>query len=221
MSATVEPSVPLPEAVSSIGSFVDCPTGTVEHYFADDTYVWSDELYRIYGYERGDVVPTLELSLAHISPADRDSARTFWARISTTGGPSSVYTSLIDRNGHTHRLLISADLILDGTEPIGVWALVVDLTRSIHADTHQLANEAVAASAANRAVIEQAKGILMGRAGVNAAEAFAQISLYSQHTNRKVVVISQEIIDQASKLTHTTGEQVRADALEELFNTRT
>lgn len=213
MSSTVEPVVPLSGAVSSIKSFVDCPTGTVEHYFADNTYIWSDELYRIHGYERGDVVPTLELGLSHIHPASRESARAFWTRVTTVGGPSSVYTSLVDLQGNTRKLLISADMILNGTEPIGVWALVVDLTRSIHADTHQLANESVAASAASRAVIEQAKGILMGQAGFSATEAFEQIRSYSQHVNRKAVVISQEIIDHALKVIPEDRPQSGFDAV--------
>ncbi len=218
MTTTNEPAVPVSGAVSSVEYFIDCPTGTVEYYFADNVYHWSDELYRIHGYERGDVVPTLELGMSHVDPADRDSVRAFWTKVTTVGGPSSVYTSLRDLNGHTHKLLISADLILnDEKEPVGVWALVVDLTRSIHADTHRLANEAVAASAASRAVIEQAKGILMGRAGLNATEAFDRISSHSQRTNRKVVVISQEIIDRAVLLTQDqprSGDQ----ALLELFD---
>ena len=213
MSSTVEPVVPLSGAVSSVESFVDCPTGTVEHYFADNTYIWSDELYRIHGYERGDVVPTLELGLSHIHPANRESARAFWTRVTTVGGPSSVYTSLVDLQGRTRKLLISADLIVDGTEPIGAWALVVDLTRSIHADTHQLANESVAASAASRAVIEQAKGILMGQANLSAVEAFEQIRAYSQHVNRKAVVIAQEIIDHAFKVTPEGRPQSGFDAV--------
>lgn len=237
MTSALEPSVPRSgavfnavseaesEAVSDVESgveyFIDCPTGTVEHCFADDTYHWSDELYRIHGYERGDVVPTLALGLSHIEPADRNAVRAFWTKTSTTGGPSSVYASLHDLHGTTRKLLISADLIVEDTRPVGVWALVVDLTRSIHLDRHQLANEAVAASAVSRAVIEQAKGILMGRAGLTAADAFAQISSHSQRSNRKVVVIAQEIIDRAGALTRQDPQQdqdlVRDRAVQELF----
>ncbi|MHA7191994.1 PAS and ANTAR domain-containing protein [Arthrobacter sp. MDT2-16] len=221
MSSTVEPTeslVPLSGAVSSVEYFIDCPTGTVEHYFADDSYNWSDELYRIHGYERGEVVPTVELGMSHIVPADRDAVRAFWNQVTTVGGPSSVYASLRDLHGRTRKLLISADLILDDEqEPVGVWGLVVDLTRSIHADTHRIANEAVAASAVSRAVIEQAKGILMGRAGLNAAEAFERISSYSQRNNRKVVIIAQEIIDRALKLTSHHQHQSSDTALSDLF----
>ncbi|RJT74875.1 ANTAR domain-containing protein [Arthrobacter cheniae] len=217
MPSPVEPSVSLSGVVSSVEYFIDCPTGTVEHYFADDSYTWSDELYRIHGYERGDIVPTLELGMSHFDPADRDAVRAFWTKVTTTGGPSSVYASLLDLTGRTHKLLVCADLLLHEDEPVGVWALVVDLTNSIHADTHKLANEAVAASALSRAVIEQAKGILMGRTGLNATEAFDRISSYSQCTNRKVVVISQKIIDRALTLTGQDRHQPRDKALLDLF----
>ena len=222
MSPTFQPgdkvAVPLADAVSSVEYFIDCPTGTVEHYFSADSYLWSDELYRIHGYERGDVVPTLALGMSHIDPVDRNAVQAFWDKVTTVGGPSSVYASLIDLHGRTHKLMISADLILDEErETVGVWALVVDLTRSIHADTHRLANEAVAASAVSRAVIEQAKGIVMGRAGLDATEAFQRISSYSQRTNRKVVVVAQDIIDRAVHLTRQRNHQPKTDALVDLF----
>lgn len=207
----------IPAGAMSVEYFLNCPTGVVEHYFASPDLHWSDELYRIHGYERGDVVPTLELGLSHVDPADRDSVLAFWTKVTTVGGPSSVYTSLRDLNGHTRKLLISADLILnDEKEPVGVWALVVDLTRSIHADTHRLANEAVAASAASRAVIEQAKGILMGLGGLTADQAFEHISQRSQDTNRKVIAVSQAIIDRASQLSVSYQPRSRAELLLDL-----
>ena len=212
-----EVAVPLADAISSVEFFIDCPTGTVEHYFADDSYLWSDQVYRMHGYERGNIVPTLALGMSHFDPVDRDAVQAFWDKVTTKGGPSSVYASIFDLQGRTHKLLISADLILDGTDPVGVWALVVDLSRSIYADTHRLADEAVAASALRRSVIEQAKGILMGRAGLDAAEAFRRISAYSQSTNRKVVVVSQEIIDRAVQLTRQRKHQSETDALVDLF----
>jgi hypothetical protein len=203
--------------VSSIEYFIDCPTGTAELYFADGVLRWSDEMYRIHGYERGDIVPTLELGLTHVEAADRDAVRDFWGRASRSGGPSSIYTSIRDLKGGLHKVLVSADLILDGDEPIGAWALVVDITRSVHADQHRLANEAVAASALSRGVIEQAKGILMGRAGLDATDAFECISSYSQQTNRKVVVVAQEIIDRAVTLTRQSQHQSSDQALLDLF----
>ena len=177
--------------------YLNCPTGFVECYFSNGVFHWSDDLYRIYGYERGDVVPSMDMALAHIEPADRAAVQAFWDRVSASGGPSSVYVSIRDRKDRQHKLLFSADFILEGSTPVGVWGVVVDLTQSIHMDRHQLATEAVAASARNRAIIEQAKGILMGGTGVTADEAYELMSQQSQALNKKLYAIAQEIVERA------------------------
>ncbi|MCU1633895.1 MAG: putative sensor protein [Micrococcaceae bacterium] len=217
-SASSAPSVDTTGVHTSIGSFIDCPTGTVEHYFDSPVFHWSDELYRIHGYARGDVVPTLDLGFSHIYPEDRDAAKAFWEALTSTGGPLSIYLSLRDADGGTRKVLISGDFIRPNEDPVGVWALVADLTRSIHVETRAIANQAVAASALSRAVIEQAKGILMGRAGLDATEAFERISQRSQTTNRKVVVVSQEIIDRARQLSEDSDRPHHTRALLELFD---
>lgn len=179
--------------------FLDCPTGLVEYYFAEGIFHWSDGLYRIYGYERGDVVPSMDMAFAHIEPEDRPAVQAYWDRVAAVGGPSSIYVSVRDRKDRQHKLLFSADYILEGGAPVGVWAVVVDLTQSIHSDRHQLATEAVAASALNRAVIEQATGILMGRLGITADEAYELMSQQSQDTNRKVYAIAHEIVERITR----------------------
>ncbi len=188
--------------------FLDCPTGLVEYYFADGIFRWSDGLYRMYGYERGEVVPSMDMVFPHLEPEDRPRVQAYWEHVSKHGGPLSIYVSIRDRKDRQHKLLYSADYILEGTTPVGVWGVVVDLTTSIHNDRHQLATEAVAASALNRAAIEQAKGILMGRTGITADEAYGLISQRSQDTNRKVYAIAQEIIERA---TSGAGGQVEQD----------
>ncbi|MDJ0458675.1 ANTAR domain-containing protein [Arthrobacter sp. NQ7] len=195
-----------PPSAETVNDFyLNCPTGLVEYFFADGVFRWSDDLYRIYGYERGDVVPSMGMALAHIEPADRAAVLAFWDRVSESGGPSSVYVSIRDRKDRQHKLMYSADFIYEGGEPVGVWGVVVDLTQSIHTDRHQLATEAVAASARNRAIIEQAKGILMGRTGATADEAYELISQQSQALNKKVYAIAQEIVDRAAR--RSPGQQ--------------
>jgi hypothetical protein len=210
-------------SAETVEYFVNCPTGIVEHYFESPALHWSDELYRIHGYERGEIVPTLDLGISHFEQADQDAARSLWENLLSKGGPRSAYLSLRDVTGKARKVLISGDYILKegerGSEPIGVWALVVDLTRSIHMDTHRLANEAVAASAVKRSVIEQAKGILMARGGLTASEAFDWIRQRSQLTNRKVIAISQDVIDRTHQLNQQNQPESLARALSDLFPT--
>jgi GAF domain-containing protein len=50
----------------------------------------------------------------------------------------------------------------------------------------------------SRAVIEQAKGILMGRHGCDADAAFAMLRQTSQHRNHKLRDVAQRLVDEAS-----------------------
>jgi hypothetical protein len=53
------------------------------------------------------------------------------------------------------------------------------------------------ASRASRAVIEQAKGVLMATTGCDADEAFALLRQQSQHQNRPVREIAEELVGRA------------------------
>lgn len=50
----------------------------------------------------------------------------------------------------------------------------------------------------SRAVIDQAKGIIMGSAGVDADRAFELLTLQSQHGNRKLREVAQDLVAQQS-----------------------
>lgn len=54
-----------------------CPTGSFRLSLGTGRSEWSEGLYRIHGYTRGEVVPTTELVLAHKHPDDRDAACQF------------------------------------------------------------------------------------------------------------------------------------------------
>lgn len=136
------------------------------------------------------------MAMAHIEREDRSAVQAYWDHVSSHGGPASIHVSIRDRKDRQHKLLFSADFIMEAGTVMGVWGAVADLTQSIHTDRHQLATEAVAAAALNRAVIEQAKGILMGRAGISADRAYELMSQMSQDMNRKVYVVAQALIDQ-------------------------
>ncbi len=58
--------------------------------------------------------------------------------------------------------------------------------------------EQLQAAMASRAVIEQAKGLLMGQRGCDADEAFAILVQLSQDTNRKLRDVAKALVDQAS-----------------------
>lgn len=175
--------------------FKNCPTGTFQYFFATDTFHWSDEMFIMHGYEPGEVVPTFELGQSHVHPQMRESSAAFWAEVIEHDGPLSTYLTLQDRKGKDYQTLVIGGPLFEGGDHIGVWGLLIDLTRSIHTDSHRLANEAVAAATRKRSTIDQAKGILTGMTGISTSEAFDVISQHSQDTNRKVNLIAQDIVD--------------------------
>lgn len=198
MSANAGESAHVAEAPPTPNLFQGCLTGTFQHTFGADTIQWSDEVYEIHGYRRGDVVPTFALGLGHVVPEQRQDTTAFWTEIGDGGGPLSIYLTLRDARGGLRQVLATGDHLLgSGGEPIGVWGLLIDLTRAVHMDSHRLANEAVAASALKRGVIEQSKGVLAGRTGVSTADAYELIRQRSQDVNRKVSAIAQDVVDAA------------------------
>ncbi len=59
---------------------------------------------------------------------------------------------------------------------------------------------------ATRSVIDHAMGLLMGRTGCTPAEAFTKLRTISQHENRKLPVVAQQVLDEAvrrARATHT------------------
>ena len=61
--------------------------------------------------------------------------------------------------------------------------------------------EQLSESIASRAVIEQAKGIIMGSMRCDAEEAFNFLVKQSQHTNTKLRTVAQDIVDDISRRT--------------------
>jgi GAF domain-containing protein len=59
--------------------------------------------------------------------------------------------------------------------------------------------EQLAGALASRAIIEQAKGVLMARQGVDAHAAFDLLRRQSQHRNVKLRAVAQEIVDSARR----------------------
>lgn len=87
----------------------------------------------------------------------------------------------------------SGPVIASAREFAGMAAVLLTNARSYEASCALAAqlNEALV----SRAVIDQAKGILMATEGLSADEAFGKIKSLSQHTNIKVRELAQRIVD--------------------------
>ena len=61
-------------AVSRVGGGPE-PVGRFSFDVGSDRWWWSDELFDIYGFAPGSVVPTTELVLSHVHPDDDNTLR--------------------------------------------------------------------------------------------------------------------------------------------------
>jgi GAF domain-containing protein len=59
----------------------------------------------------------------------------------------------------------------------------------------QLLNEQLSAALTSRVVIEQAKGVIAERAGIDVAEAFARLRAYARNHNLRLTDVAQTAID--------------------------
>lgn len=178
----------------------DCLAGTFHFDARSGEMTWSDELYRIHGYDRGDIVPTMELALAHEHPDDRERMLQILAGLRNTGGYFSSYHRLRDARQREHRVLTSGEALLDETGVLlSVSGVVVDLTSTVQRETERAARAAIAGALGTRSVIERAEGILMGRLNIGSEDALSLLIARSNNTNTKLAVIAAGLVALAEK----------------------
>lgn len=148
----------------------------------DQRWEWSDPVARMHGYQPGTVEPTTELLLQHKHPEDRPQVAAVLDRVGR-GEPFSSRHRIIDTAGHTHWVIVVGDTMRDTVGAvIGTAGFYVDVTDVLQSDV----TAAVSEAAASRAVIEQAKGVLMAAYNISAGRAFDILVWRSQETNVKV-----------------------------------
>jgi len=170
-------------------------TGRFVYDVRNDRWEWDDDVFAIHGYAPGEVEPTTELFLLHKHDGDRDRVEQTFKDAIATGEPFNLYYR-IRAKGAERRVVVVGEGIR-GTDGM-VEQLVgyyLDLTPEFAAESAAAADAAVAASAAARDTIEQAKGILMLGYGLDPDAAFAMLRWWSRNRNVKVRDIAERLIE--------------------------
>jgi hypothetical protein len=170
---------------------------------------WSDETFQIHGFEPGDVVPTTTLVLAHKHPADRERVSRILHTAGVTGNPFSSVHRIMDARGRERTLTVVGQgrRDLDARRVLVLEGYFIDVTATIQARASEAASVSIRASAATRAPIEQAKGIIASALNVDVEEAFARLRRTSNDTNVAVRDIARRIVE----LIPTDGNSTAAD----------
>jgi hypothetical protein len=156
---------------------------------------WSDGLFNLHGYQRGEVVPTFELLMSHKHPDDRPRTIEILDEVFRDGGHFCIYHRIIDAHGHTRRVLTAGHGHLGASGMVATLeGATIDLTSTLRRETEQAARDAVAGANATRGVIHQARGILMGRLLITSDAAFKLLISGSSRTNVKVAVLASQLV---------------------------
>jgi GAF domain-containing protein len=94
--------------------------------------------------------------------------------------------------GATRTPMAEADVI--AARAFADLATVSILQHRVTAEAHLL-NEQLSAALNSRVVIEQAKGVISERAGIDVAEAFSRLRTYARNTNLRLTDVAQAAID--------------------------
>jgi hypothetical protein len=169
--------------------------GWFRFYFEDQRWEWSEQVQRLHGYEPGTVSPTTELVLAHKHPDDRPQVAETIDDMLHTHRAFSTRHRILDTSGVVHHVVVVGDQLTDHHDAvIGTHGYYVDITPSSERTNDELITAKVAEITEHRAVIEQAKGMLMLVYGLDPAAAFDLLKWRSQETNIKLRRLAQQVV---------------------------
>jgi ANTAR domain/PAS fold len=170
--------------------------GWFRFYFSDQRWEWSEQVQRMHGYEPGTVTPTTELVLAHKHPDDRHQVAKTIEDMLNTRCAFSTRHRIIDTSGAVHHVVVVGDQLTDDQgAAIGTHGYYVDITPTADRAQNDLISAKVAEITEHRAVIEQAKGMLMLVYGLDPAAAFDLLKWRSQESNVKLRRLAEQIVE--------------------------
>jgi hypothetical protein len=174
--------------------------GRYAYSVRDDAWWWSDTFFQILGFEPGEVRASASVLASHLRPDGMDRGTDAVEAAFETGEPFSFHTQMVDGHGrHRTVLLAGHGEPGDAGRVDRVQGYLVDLTDARRDASRDDVQEALAGVLDHRAVIEQAKGVLMLAHGVDADESFALLRAYSQDHNVKVRDLADRLVELVAK----------------------
>ncbi|HEX5561344.1 MAG TPA: PAS and ANTAR domain-containing protein [Nocardioidaceae bacterium] len=177
------------------GSTAGPPVGYFTYRVAEDRWTWSDGIYELHGFGPQEVPATTEVMLSHKHPDDRARTYEVFETVVACGEPFSCYHRIIDAQGRVRSVLSVGRGIHDDHGRVEkVVGFFIDLTEVRRVESEADVQAALLRIAEHRAVIDQAKGMVMLATGVDADDAFGVLREYSQRRNIKVSDLSHRLV---------------------------
>ena len=166
--------------------------GTFEYRHDTDTWTWSDTVAKMHGYAPGQIQPTTELVLSHKHPDDRAQVK---ALLTQSSAPFSSRHRIRTTTGETRRVVVVGHAVTDASRrTVATRGFYVDVTEAFDADLQQEVGDVLRVIVDHRAIIEQAKGMLMAVYDVSAEAAFSVLKWRSQELNVKLHDLAAKVV---------------------------
>jgi hypothetical protein len=170
--------------------------GWFRFYFREQRWEWSEQVERMHGYQPGTVTPTTELVLKHKHPDDRREVKKTIDDMLVTHRPFSTRHRIIDAQDTVHQVVVVGDQLTDEQGAvIGTHGYYVDISAVSDRAREEIITARVAEITEHRAVIEQAKGMLMLVYGLDEDAAFDLLKWRSQSSNVKLRRLAEVVIE--------------------------
>ena len=205
---TVRPAEAAPqERAPTAGSRA---AGRFRHDRGTGTWSWSPEMFAVLGLDPGTTDPGTEALVGWQHPDDR--VRTLDAL--TAAGSGRAFALEVRAEGRSRAVVLVGEAERDQEgRVVAVEGVCADITAgrppgSDAARVHELEVEVgqLRAAMASRAVIEQAKGILMLLTSCREQTAFDLLGHISSHTHRKIRDVARAITESATGATRLPEE---------------
>jgi PAS domain S-box-containing protein len=168
--------------------------GRFAYNYNTDSWTWSRAVARMHGYEPGEIQPTTEIVLSHKHPDDLAKVKGLLKR---TSAPFSSRHRIRTKTGEERSVVVVGEAVTDADgEVAATRGFYIDVTKSVEDAVQRAVTEELEEIVAHRAVIEQAKGMLMAVYDLHTDAAFDVLRWRSQELNVKLHDVAEEIVMQ-------------------------
>ena len=178
--------------------------GSFRFLIAGERWEWSDQVAQMHGYQPGSVVPTTELVLSHTHSDDKPAVTALVDNMIRHGQPFSSRHRIIDTYGRVRIVVVVGNRHADETEEvIGTAGFYIDITDSYESDVQRRLGQARKNIAADRAVIERARGILMYVYNFSAGDALSALKWRARETGLNLRVFCEQFVREVTEANMT------------------
>lgn len=176
------------------------PVGRFRYDVVARSWWLSEGLHALYGFERDEAVLTSDRMRSHQVDGDD-----LWTAedLVPVPGPDGVFSRrhrIRDAHGMVRTLVLVGQAQRDEHQRVvAVLGYVADVSAEVRCAAARETTEAVERSALTRAVIEQAKGVVMAIRRMSADDAFELLRWHSQHANLKLRDLATMIVEQVPR----------------------